>query len=261
MVCAGLAQAAFIPVERAAERIRAGDLAAAEAELNAVIQSGIADGNAYNLMGLICSRTGRLDQAITYYQRALRLEPAMEAARNGLGAAYIEHGDLDEALKLFRAALEAAPNDVTAAFNIGAILAEQGRYADSVAGLESAHKLAPGDAVVSMWLARVHTAAGDMQRALDSLDAALGSMAKASRGHANAGLIAEALDVSTRLRAASPDARTLFLLAEAQFLAGKYDAAVESLAQMPEKERRPEYYRLLACHTLGAKTSRQRQIR
>ena len=253
VVCAGLAQAASVPVERASERIRAGDLPAAERELNTAIQSGVADANTYSLLGLICSRTGRLDQAIAYYRQALRMEPAMEAARNGLGAALIERGDLEEALKLFRAVLNSSPTDVTAVFNIGVILAEQGRYADSIASLESAHKLATGDAVVSMWLARVHMAVGDMQPALECLDGALGSMAKNSRGHANTGLIAEALEVSARLRAAFPDPRALFLLAEAQFLAGKYDAALESLDQMPEKERRPEYYRLLGMSYVGRK--------
>jgi tetratricopeptide (TPR) repeat protein len=258
LLCAAGAtpQTASGHVAKASERIRAGDLAAAESELNAAVQpgtSGNSDPQAYSLLGLICSRTNRLEQAIFYYQRALVLAPNSESARNGLGSAYIQHGDLDRAFTLFNTSLKTRPDDVTAHFNIGVILAQQGRYVDAIKSLESARKLDPRDPVISIWLARLQVKADMLPESVVSLETALASMAQNSRGRANAGLIAEVLEVSSRLRALSPDAKTAFLLAQAQFLAGDYDGAIGNLGQVPDTDRRAEYYNLLGMAYVGRK--------
>src|SRR6516225_4561738 len=142
LLCAtgAASQTPSVHVAKASERLRAGDLAAAESELNAAIQSGTSDSQAYNLLGLICTRTNRLEQAIGYYTQALSLNPNFEPARNGLGSAYIQHGDLDQALNLFERSLKTTPNDVTARFNIAVILAEEGRYGEAIENLEAARK-------------------------------------------------------------------------------------------------------------------------
>src|ERR1700722_19983018 len=138
-------QAAAGHVTKGSERLRAGDLAAAESELRAAIGLGTRDAHAYNLLGLICDRTNRLDDAVHYYKEALRIDPGYTAAVNDLGSALIRQGRLEEALKLFELSLKVRPSDVTANFNIGVIQAQQGRFTESAQSLERAHQAASDD--------------------------------------------------------------------------------------------------------------------
>src|SRR5258708_27039983 len=99
-------QAAATHLVKGSDRLRAGDLPAAESELRAAIGLGSRDPHAYNLLGLICDRTNRLDESVHYYEEALRIDPGFTAARNDLCSALIRQGRLDEASNLFESALK-----------------------------------------------------------------------------------------------------------------------------------------------------------
>ena len=55
--------------------------------------------DAYNLLGFTHRKTGKLDAALKYYNKALALEPWHRGAHEYIGEAYLELGDLASAKK------------------------------------------------------------------------------------------------------------------------------------------------------------------
>ena len=51
----------------------------------------------YNLLGFTLRKTGDYQTALTYYTKALELQPSHKAAREYLGELYVETGDVDKA--------------------------------------------------------------------------------------------------------------------------------------------------------------------
>jgi Flp pilus assembly protein TadD len=62
---------------------------------------GLAEDNqqadVYNLMGFTLRKTGDFKTSLTYYTKALELQPDHKAAREYLGELYVETGDMDKA--------------------------------------------------------------------------------------------------------------------------------------------------------------------
>ncbi|QEN87058.1 tetratricopeptide repeat protein [Labrys sp. KNU-23] len=51
----------------------------------------------YNLLGFTLRKTGDYQTALTYYTKALELQPGHKAAREYLGELYVETGDVEKA--------------------------------------------------------------------------------------------------------------------------------------------------------------------
>lgn len=247
-------QASAAHIVKGSDRLRADDLLAAESELRAAISLGTRDAHAYNLLGIICDRTNRLDEAVHYYAEALRIDPGYVAALNDLGSALIRQGKLDEALKLFESSVRARPSDVTGNFNIGVIQAQQGRFTEAAQFLERAHLAAPDDAVVVLWQAKLQVELHLVADAVGSLGTVLNSLKQNSSGRiSKAGLISEALRVSARLHELGPPSdKTTFLLAQFQFLAKDYLHALESLKSIDESNRGVEFWNLQGMSSAGS---------
>jgi tetratricopeptide (TPR) repeat protein len=79
-------------VTLAAARIDAGDLKTAEQELRKAVAKGSRDPEVYHLLGFICDRTGRADEATSHFREALQLAPGSSRAHNDLGAHYFRRG-------------------------------------------------------------------------------------------------------------------------------------------------------------------------
>src|SRR5208337_5287626 len=60
-------------------------------------------------------------EAIGYYDRALKLQPANTSVRTDLGTAYWYLGDADEAIREFQTVLKAEPTKANALFNLGIV--------------------------------------------------------------------------------------------------------------------------------------------
>jgi tetratricopeptide (TPR) repeat protein len=70
---------------------------------------------------------GRTEQAIESYQQALAIEPDHPKANNNLAVAYQQMGDLERAVQHYREQLTVSPMDPQAHANLGTALFEQGR--------------------------------------------------------------------------------------------------------------------------------------
>jgi tetratricopeptide (TPR) repeat protein len=77
-------------------KIRAKDYQAALQELRELATDN-EDADVYNLLGFTLRKTGDYASALTYYTKALALDPDHKGAREYLGELYVETGLLDEA--------------------------------------------------------------------------------------------------------------------------------------------------------------------
>jgi Flp pilus assembly protein TadD len=77
-------------------KIKAKDYAAALAELRDLADD-TQQADVYNLLGYTLRKTGDVKTSLTYYTKALELQPEHKAAREYLGELYVETGNMDKA--------------------------------------------------------------------------------------------------------------------------------------------------------------------
>jgi len=77
-------------------KIKAKDYAAALAELRDLAED-TQQADVYNLLGFTLRKTGDFKTSLTYYTKALELQPDHKAAREYLGELYVETGNMEKA--------------------------------------------------------------------------------------------------------------------------------------------------------------------
>jgi tetratricopeptide (TPR) repeat protein len=94
-------------------------------------------------LGLIHTGTGRYDEAIQQFQRALAADPVSAAAYRGLAKSYESMGRLKEAESTYQKAIELKP-DYWAGYNdLGAFYYREGRYEDAATQFRQVLDLTP----------------------------------------------------------------------------------------------------------------------
>lgn len=94
-------------LQPARDKIKAGDFQGAMPLLAAVVKDNPRNADALNLMGFSLRKTGRWNEALDYYNKALAIEPKHLGANEYLGELYAERGDVAKAKERL-AVLEAA---------------------------------------------------------------------------------------------------------------------------------------------------------
>jgi Flp pilus assembly protein TadD len=77
-------------------KIKAKDYAAALSELRDLAED-TQQADVYNLLGFTLRKTGDFKTSLTYYTKALELQPDHKAAREYLGELYVETGEMEKA--------------------------------------------------------------------------------------------------------------------------------------------------------------------
>src|SRR5262249_36528877 len=85
----------------------------------------------------------RADEAMPYFQAAIRLHPAHAEARSNLGLALRELGRFDEAIACFEELIRLNPNHVAGHDNLAHTLGHQGKYDVALARFRAALHIAP----------------------------------------------------------------------------------------------------------------------
>jgi tetratricopeptide (TPR) repeat protein len=83
--------------------------------------------DAWNNLGVIATREGRIDDSIQFFQQALKLNPHHLLTLDNLGNAYRSEKRWDEARKVLERALQVAPQDAEANYSLGMVFAQTGR--------------------------------------------------------------------------------------------------------------------------------------
>jgi tetratricopeptide (TPR) repeat protein len=87
---------------------------------------------------------GKMEEAVSWLQKALELSPASEEAHNNLGTTYAAMGRMENSVAEYRKALASRPGYAEAHGNLGTTLARLGRHDEAVAEFETALRLRPG---------------------------------------------------------------------------------------------------------------------
>jgi cytochrome c-type biogenesis protein CcmH/NrfG len=77
-------------------KIKAKDYPAALAELRDLAED-VQQADVYNLLGFTLRKTGDVKTSLTYYTKALELQPDHKAAHEYLGELYVETGNMEKA--------------------------------------------------------------------------------------------------------------------------------------------------------------------
>ena len=89
-------------------KMKAKDYAAALAELRDLAED-VQQADVYNLLGFTLRKTGDFKTSLTYYTKALELQPDHKAAREYLGELYVETGNMEKAKEQLAALAKLCP--------------------------------------------------------------------------------------------------------------------------------------------------------
>ena len=103
---------------------------------------------AYNNLGNYLMASGRLSEALPYFETAVRIDPGFALARNNLGTALGRMGRVPDAIAQLQIAVRLWPDAPDPHANLGTALAQAGRLPEAAAEFEAALRMEPNDAVV-----------------------------------------------------------------------------------------------------------------
>ena len=98
---------------------------------------------AYVNLGHELYRTGRLDETIALYHKAIQLEPDNAEFHNNLANALRKSGNMDEGVVEYEKAVQLDPGFVDAQFNLGKALNLQGKTAEAITRFQTVLDIDP----------------------------------------------------------------------------------------------------------------------
>ncbi|MDB9817109.1 tetratricopeptide repeat protein, partial [Amylibacter sp.] len=116
---------------------------------------------------------GKLDEAITSYNKALSLKPDYADAYYNMGVTFKEQGKLEEAIEEYNKALELKPDYADAYYNMGNALKDQGKLEQAIEAYEKALALKPDYADAYNNMGNSLKDQGKLDEAIASYDKAL----------------------------------------------------------------------------------------
>ena len=122
-----------------------GDFASAEERYRSVLETRPDDADALNNLAQVLARSGRVEEALPYFDRVIRTYPDVWAYRFNRARAYGELEDWTRAIPEYRRAVELFPDDYATQFNLANALHKQGNDAAAVVEFEKAIALAPSE--------------------------------------------------------------------------------------------------------------------
>lgn len=98
---------------------------------------------AYNNLGVVLARQGRIAEAIRRYRQALRIKPDFAEAHNNLGYLLVGQGRIEEAVRHCSEALRIRPKYAEAHNNLGIAFATQGKIREAIRQFAAAVRIRP----------------------------------------------------------------------------------------------------------------------
>lgn len=142
---------------------------------------------AHNDFGLALARAGRLPQAIAHYEQALRINPALPDVHNNLGNTLRAAGRTPEAIMHYEQALRLKPEFAAAHNNLGNAFREADRLPEAIAQYEQALQIDPDVPDVHNNLGNALWADGRAQEAIAHYEEALRLKPDFAGAHNNLG--------------------------------------------------------------------------
>ncbi|OVE81970.1 hypothetical protein BVY03_01590 [bacterium K02(2017)] len=97
----------------------------------------------YNNLANKLTDAGRIDEAIPYYLKGIKLNPNKGMARTNLGIMFYKQKRYDEAIKYYNEAIKEEPSYVSAYVGLGLVAYDLGRYEEAVTHYKRGLKVSP----------------------------------------------------------------------------------------------------------------------
>ena len=123
----------------------------------------------YNL-GAVYSESGKYEEAIKPYKRAIRINPDYSEAHYNLGFAYVKSGMYQEAIESFKQATGLDPDDAIVHYNLGLAYYESGKYEEAIKPYKRAIRIDPDFAIAHYNLGYTYVFLGDRDSALEQYE-------------------------------------------------------------------------------------------
>ncbi len=143
----------------------------------------------YDLGIAVSTIPGRLPEAISEYQAALRIEPNSDRVHTDLGNALAQTGRLAEAIAEYREAVRISPNSPIPHVDLAnALASDPAHLAETIAEYETALRLKPDYVQGHINLGALLASTGQMDEAIPHFQAALKIDPNSAEAHANLGM-------------------------------------------------------------------------
>jgi tetratricopeptide (TPR) repeat protein len=225
------------------------DLARQEADLREAVERSPRNAAYLARLGSVLAMENKLDEAISYFEKALKLNPADVETRRSLGTTYWQLGQLENAQKNLETVLRARPDDTLATLFLGMVAEDEGNHSRAAKLLGDVLPLVRQRPEMTAALVRAYYHLGDVERARKTLQILTGSEAVFQAGR----LAAEFKDYETAekmflsIQTTYPDPGVVnYNLALAQFSAKHYERCEKTLqSSIDYGHGTPEAYALL----------------
>jgi Tfp pilus assembly protein PilF len=144
---------------------------------------------AHTSLGVSLMDQGRLDEAISHFEKSLAMKPNYLHAHMSLGVALAKKGRFEEAIRHYREALEILPTVASVHFNLGVALEKNGEREEAASHFREALRLDPEYADAHYGLGVILAQEGALDDAAGHLSRALRSMPQSAAAHMNLGLV------------------------------------------------------------------------
>jgi tetratricopeptide (TPR) repeat protein len=159
-------------LQAADAKLAAGDLNAAAALYETVLERNPSVAEAYQGLGRIALFTGNLDAAKVHAMAAVRLAPRHGMGWTLVGLVHESLGEHDLVLDALKKGAELSPDVFLCQFNLGRYLASRGRAQEAVAALTQATGLAPTNPDGFLFLGLAYKVGKQYRLALKALEKA-----------------------------------------------------------------------------------------
>jgi len=131
-VAAALAADSQEALQRAAELVQQGRLQEADQQAHLALKDPQTRAVACSVLGTIRFQQKRLEESVSLFQEAIRLDPRLLGAHLSLAEVYVVQGKPQQALPLFRHVLSLDPSNAAARLALARSETEKGKYRESL---------------------------------------------------------------------------------------------------------------------------------
>ncbi|MBM9518874.1 tetratricopeptide repeat protein [Desulforhopalus vacuolatus] len=161
------------------------DLVAVIAELEKKCKEHPDNVMAFQHLGLVYMKAGRMEEAVTALKRTIEIDDLCTEAMINLGAIYFGMGEIDKAQKLNEQAVGIQPENAQAHANLGLIWQQRNELEKALEAYNKAVQFNPKLASTWINLTSILTMKGEDERAVEAARKALNLEPDSPLGHNN----------------------------------------------------------------------------
>ena len=166
-----------------------GNLQAAERSYQAFLHTGINDPDVLSNYALICQESGRIEKALTLYEKSIKFFPDHSLTNANLGYLYLSIGEVEKAELVTRKAIALSPELATSYSTLGLILKAKGNLKEAETTILRAIELKDDFADAYLNLGLILKSCGRLKEALIATKKALNINPDSADANLNLGTI------------------------------------------------------------------------